>query len=192
MAARIAPLDALLAKHVGRFSVQHVWSDLNRPRLSTSTEQDAPAPVASRETPESATPAVESGATASKSDQKETGSDLAHRAVSAGTGRGGPECPPAGLERRPRRMAATASQQISAGQQATASMACISASCFVRSTKSSKLQPGVQLATPRGLLAPPVEIIVETAMRYARNILAWIVRFFGAAPVFGSGGRGVI
>ena len=29
-------------------------------------------------------------------------------------------------------------------------------------------------------------------MRHARNILRWIVRFFGAAPVFSSHGRFVI
>jgi hypothetical protein len=29
-------------------------------------------------------------------------------------------------------------------------------------------------------------------MRKVRNILAWIRRFFGAAPVYGSGGRFVI
>jgi hypothetical protein len=29
-------------------------------------------------------------------------------------------------------------------------------------------------------------------MRKARNILAWIVRFFSAAPVYGSGGKFVV
>jgi hypothetical protein len=29
-------------------------------------------------------------------------------------------------------------------------------------------------------------------MRHARNILAWIVRFFGVESIYGSGGRRVI
>jgi hypothetical protein len=33
---------------------------------------------------------------------------------------------------------------------------------------------------------------METAMRKARNILAWILRIVTAAPVYGSGGRRVI